>query len=186
MPRKSKVELSPHFEEIVDLLLQGESGRNISNYLKNQYNEEIGFNSINTYRRNHIKLEDKVIREVDRRLNEKTQKVASKKVDQIEHIEESTNAIVGATANQLEGLINVGANFGEDYISMKKAMVDPNSKVSEKDVADMSYKANRLYFDYIKHDESNVEVNVEVPEQKSIFEKLGEMEKLIEDINDSC
>lgn len=161
MSRKSKVESSPHFEEIVDLLLQGESGRNVSAYLKNQYNEDIGFNAINVYRRKHIKLEDKVISEVDKRLSEKTVKVASDKVDSLERIEENTNRVVEVTAVQLQGLLSVGANFPSDYEAMKNAVHDPESKVSEKDVADMSWKANKLSLEFIKNQETNVEVNIE-------------------------
>lgn len=158
MPRKSKVETSPHFEEIVDLLLQGKSGRKISDYLKNEYNEDIGFNAINTYRRKHINLEDKVLREVDKRLSEKAVK---EKVDTLEHIEESTQAVVNATANQLQGLLAVGANFQEDYEAMKKAVADPTSKVSEKDVAEMSWKANKLSLEFIKTEENTTEINIE-------------------------
>ena len=37
MPPKTKIEKSSHYKEIVDLLLQGKSSRDVSNYLKKQY-----------------------------------------------------------------------------------------------------------------------------------------------------
>ena len=46
MPPKTKIEKSSHYKEIVDLLLQGKSSRDVSNYLKKQYGEDIGYTAI--------------------------------------------------------------------------------------------------------------------------------------------
>ena len=37
MARKSKIETSPHYNEIVELLVAGYSGRYVSDYLENEY-----------------------------------------------------------------------------------------------------------------------------------------------------
>lgn len=37
MPPKPKVEVSPHYDEIIDLLLDGKSSREVSAYLKKEY-----------------------------------------------------------------------------------------------------------------------------------------------------
>lgn len=182
MPPKTKVETSPHFEEIVNLLLQGKSGRKISAYLKNEYNEDIGFNAINNYRKKHIKLEDIVIQEVDNRLQEKekaknqekekaenqkkyveevSEKKAIEQVDTAERITQAKTNVVNKTADQVQGLLEVAENFPEDYKLLKIKAADPDSKVTQKDVANMSMNANKLYLDFIKKQDNNIEVNIE-------------------------
>ena len=56
MPPKSKVELSPHYNEIVDLLLSGNSGRYVSDYLLNEYDEKISYVALNNYKKNKLNV----------------------------------------------------------------------------------------------------------------------------------
>ena len=56
MIRKSKVETSPHYNEIVDLLVAGYSPRYVSDYLSNEYDEKISHNSLNRYRKNNLNV----------------------------------------------------------------------------------------------------------------------------------
>lgn len=57
MPPKTKIEKSSHYKEIVDLLLQGKSSRDVSNYLKKQYGEDIGYTAISRFRKNKLDVE---------------------------------------------------------------------------------------------------------------------------------
>ena len=68
---------------------------------------------------------------------------------------------MNATAEQVQGLLNVGADFEENYKAMKRAVHYPDSKFTQKDVTEMSLKANKLYLDFIKSQDTNVEVNIE-------------------------
>ena len=80
MPPKPKVEVSPHYDEIIDLLLDGKSSREVSAYLKKEYGEVIGHNAISNYKRNHMKLEEKVEAEANRLLAKKTAEVVDDSV----------------------------------------------------------------------------------------------------------
>ena len=167
MPRKSKVESSPHFEEIVELLLQGESGRSISNYLKDEYDEDIGFNAINVYRRKHIRMEERVEAELNRRAEEKekddalTQRAVQKQADIKESVEQSSNSVASTIADNMSKVAKVAANFVDDYDKAKRDAGNPNIKnVTYKDVANLSLQANKLYNEYFKQDETNFEINL--------------------------
>ena len=54
MARRSKVETSPHFNEIVDLLVAGYSARYVSDYLSNEYNEKISHTALNNYKKANL------------------------------------------------------------------------------------------------------------------------------------
>lgn len=60
MARKSKVELSPHYNEIVDLLLEGYDSRSVSAYLKNQYDEQISHVAIYNFQKNKLNVEEAI------------------------------------------------------------------------------------------------------------------------------
>lgn len=60
MARKSKVELSPHYNEIVDLLLEGYDSRSVSAYLENQYNEKISHVAIYNFQKNKLNVEEAI------------------------------------------------------------------------------------------------------------------------------
>lgn len=167
MPRKSKVESSPHFEEIVELLLKGESGRSISNYLKDEYDEDIGFNAINVYRRKHIRMEERVEAELNRRAEEKekddalTQRAVQKQADIKESVEQSSNSVASTIADNMSKVAKVAANFVDDYDKAKRDAGNPDIKnVTYKDVANLSLQANKLYNEYFKQDETNFEINL--------------------------
>ena len=167
MPRKSKVESSPHFEEIVELLLQGESGRSISNYLKDEYDEDIGFNAINVYRRKHIRMEERVEAELNRRAEEKekddalTHRAVQKQADIKESVEQSSNSVASTIADNMSKVAKVAANFVDDYDKAKRDAGNPDIKnVTYKDVANLSLQANKLYNEYFKQDETNFEINL--------------------------
>lgn len=64
MVRKSKVETSPHFNEIVDLLVAGYSPRYVSDVLKNQYNETISHATLNRYRKENLNVKAAVRKKV--------------------------------------------------------------------------------------------------------------------------
>lgn len=183
MARKSKVESSPHFEEIVQLLLAGKSGRQISTYLKEEYDEDIGFNAINVYRRNHINMEQRVEEVLNKRAEEKRkkekkkevsaedarkkeaiEKVINKTTNEKANVKESINdnidSVAETIANNMEGVAKVAAELPDIFKRAKKDAHDTDCKTEWKDVAKISLQANRIYSDYFKHEEDNIEINI--------------------------
>lgn len=166
MPRKSKVEESIHYNQILDWIGEGKSSRWISRELKNQFDESIGHVAISNYRKKNIISE--AIEIVDIQLKEEAkqkEKEKSAKEDKKNQvlqtvakreteIENQIHGLAEATAKQHMGLLKVANNFEEDYYAMKSAVHDMNSKVNEKDVAEMSFKALKLAHEISKDDTS--------------------------------
>ena len=71
MARKSKVETSPHYNEIVDLLVAGYSGRYVSDYLENQYNEKITHTTLNKYKKDKLNVKAAVRKKILEKEKEK-------------------------------------------------------------------------------------------------------------------
>ncbi|MDO5849298.1 MAG: hypothetical protein Q4P18_07170 [Methanobrevibacter sp.] len=111
MPPKTKVEKSEHFNEIVDLLLKGWSGRKVSAYLKEQYDEEIGFNAINSYRRNHLDIDSSVASEVKKRKAEAVKKEVAKKDKAQKRFDEAVARGVDA-----QSIIELVISYGDEII----------------------------------------------------------------------
>lgn len=148
MPPQSKVVQSPHYNQILDWIDESKSSRWISRELKKQFNESIGHVAISNFRNKHIKNEALEI--VDAQLKEESKTEDSKKNEVIQNAAERQVQIHGladATARQYRGVLNVADNFEEDYYALKEAAKNENSKVNEKDVADVSFKAVKLAHD---------------------------------------
>ena len=158
MPPKSKVETSEHYEEIHELLLQGKSPRWISEYLEKEYGEIITYRTIYNYKNRNINLEDQTIEEVNKRKRnkKKTEATVKEKADLQEKIEASDNYVISQGADNLEGILDVAKNFPEDYKNLKEAANDEDNPVTEKDVANMSFKANKLFYDFIKSNDMKI------------------------------
>ena len=152
MPPQSKVSQSPYYNQILDWIDEGKSSRWISRELKNQFGESIGHGAISNFRNKHIKNEALEI--VDAQLKEESKTVDSKKNEVIQNTanrqikgNSQINGLADATARQYRGVLNVAENFEEDYYALKRAAKNENSKVNEKDVADVSFKAVKLAHD---------------------------------------
>ena len=172
LARKNKVEESPHFNEIVKRLSEGESGRKVSAWLENTYNEKISFAALNRYKSKNIRMADRVEAELNKRAKKKkkkpkknkkvqaqTEKEVQKQADEKETAEETINSVAETIAINMEGVARVAAQFPERFEEACKDAQDPNSNVTSKDVARLSLDANKLYNEYFKQDEP-VEVNI--------------------------
>ncbi len=172
LARKNKVEESPHFNEIVKRLSEGESGRKVSAWLENTYNEKISFAALNRYKSKNIRMEDRVEAELNKRAKKKkkkpkknkkvqaqTEKEVQRQADEKETAEETINSVAETIAINMEGVARVAAQFPERFEEACKDAKDPDSNVTSKDVARLSLDANKLYNEYFKQDEP-VEVNI--------------------------
>lgn len=173
LPRKNKVEESPHFNEIVKRLSEGESGRKVSAWLENTYNEKISFAALNRYKSKNIRMADRVEAELNKRAKKKkkkpkknkkvqaqTEKEVQKQADEKETAEETINSVAETIAINMEGVARVAAQFPERFEQACKDAQDPDSNVTSKDVARLSLDANKLYNEYFKQDETNFEINL--------------------------
>lgn len=83
MARKSKIESSPHYNEIVDMLVAGYSGRSVSNHLLKQYGEKISHTILNKYKKDKLNVKaavrQKIIEEERKKKKETTIKKESEK-----------------------------------------------------------------------------------------------------------
>lgn len=171
--RKSKVEKSPHFEEIVLRLSKGESARSVSKWLKNSFNEDISHAALARYAKNKITMEERVEAELNRRAEEKKlkeerakkeaikEKVINNEVNVEADVIEKVNSVAETIANNMQGVAKVAAQFPSKFQKACADAKNPESNVTSKDVARISLDANKLYNDYFKQDGTNFEVNIE-------------------------
>ena len=169
MPPKSKVSQSPNYNQILDWIDDGKSSRWISRELKNQFDESIGHVAISNFRKKNIANEaleivdtqlkkeskEKELEEKDK--ESKKQEVIKNKAKQVEQQHQGDIKVQGlaeATAKQYRGVLNVAKNFEEDYYAMKKALHNEESKINERDVVEVSFKAVKLIHDISKDDAS--------------------------------
>lgn len=177
MARKSLIESSDHFNEIVKRLSEGESGASVSKWLKDSFNEEISTRTLNRYKSKNIKMEDRVEAELNKRAkrkkkkSDKKDKVASKVIHQTEkevqrqadsreEAEETISSVAETIATNMEGVAKVAAQFPEKFEQACRDAEDDDSNVTSKDVARLALDANKLYNEYFKQDETNFEINL--------------------------
>ena len=71
MARKSKVETSSHYNEIVELLVAGYSGRYVSDYLEKEYGEKITHATLNKYKKDKLSVKAAVRKKILEKEKEK-------------------------------------------------------------------------------------------------------------------
>lgn len=86
MARKSKVETSPHYNEIVDLLVAGYSPRYVSDYLENEYNEKISYVTLHKYKKENLNVKAAVRKKI---LEKEKEEAQSKEADRQVQAKES-------------------------------------------------------------------------------------------------
>lgn len=198
MARKSKVEKSPHFDEIVARLSKGESARKVSAWLKDEYNEDISHAALARYNKNCIAMEDKVEAELNRRAEAKKKKLQQEKAqqqkqqehehiqqeaDKIEAAEETVNVVAETIANNMEGVAKVAAQFPDRFEQACDDALDPDSNVTSKDVARIALDANKLYNDYFKNDETTVNVDIKPDVTVNLLDRVKAKRNELNDLN---
>lgn len=172
------IETSDHYEEIVEKLSLGESTRNVSKWLKENFGESISHVTLAKYKSKHIKMEDKVEAELNKRAKKrkkKVNKIVQNKADIKEAIEENTRSIVKENADtkeaineniktvsetiadNMQGVAKVAAQFPDKFQKACEDAENEKSPVTSKDVARLALDANKLYNDYFKQD-GNIEI----------------------------
>lgn len=185
MARKSLIESSDHFDEIVERLSRNETGKDVSTWLKNTYNEEISPRTLNRYKSTKINMEARVEAELNKRAQRKKELQEKKKAEKLqaekeqsekldnaadsvvqnatdirESAEDSIKTVSETIADNMRGVAKVAAEFPATFKKAKMDAKDPDSNVTSKDVARLALDANKLFNDYFKDTTPDVEVNV--------------------------
>ena len=198
LAKKSKVEKSPHFDEIVTRLSKGESARSVSKWLKNQYDEDISHAALARYNKNHIAMEDRVEAELNRRAEEKKklqeekkkaqekeaqqEKKVQEEADKIETATETVNIVAETIATNMEGVAKVAAQFPDKFQQACYDAEDPDSNVTSKDVARLALDANKLYNDYFKNDETTVNVDIKPDITVNLLARMKEKRRELNEL----
>lgn len=108
---RTKVEKSPHFHEIMDMIKEGFGGTYISDFLLSEYDETISHTAINNFiKKVKSKTAQEYYKNNKKSLNE-SQKERKKKIldkkDKEEEIKESTDDVVKKGVNDLVAMDNI-------------------------------------------------------------------------------
>lgn len=183
MSRKSKVELSPHYHEILDMIKEGFSSRDISDYLQEEYNEKIAHGTINNYAQ---KIRSKIKQEYHKKKKEKKSKsLVEEKKDREETFKEVVNDGV-SDLNALDNIIKEADNVNLNIGNLKAKRYSDYVITTEADIEDLKIKAKRLAIQAVNakakilKDDSGNNVNIGLPVVITNEEK-EQLEKEIED-----
>lgn len=169
MARKSKVETSSHYNEIVELLVAGYSARYVSNYLDDEYNEKISHVALNNYKKNNLNVKAAVKKKIIEKEKEKKQKsiddAVGKKVESELQAQETFEIAADYRFRDIQKL--------DDLISQAEAInIDLDERPWDEDKYDpykeqnLKLKMKKLGLDAIKLkyelvDEEELNVNVQ-------------------------
>lgn len=155
MARKSKIETSPHFNEIVDLLLAGYSGRYVSDYLLNEYDEKITHATLNKYKKDNLNVKAAVKKKVfeeekKKKLKPSIEKAveeqSGKQVESNESFEAAVN-IRYDNVNKIQKIISQTAKHEIDLSKFKKIPSDKRDYYKETEII---IKIKKLELDAIQ------------------------------------
>lgn len=181
MARKNLIESSDHYEEIIARLSKGDSGAKVSKWLEVQYNEKISPRTLNRYKSKNIKMQDRVEAELNKRQEikkKKTNDAVQSQADKIESAEDTMNSVASIIADNMEGVAKVAAELPDIFERAKRDAVNPDKKTEWRHVANISIQANKIYNDYFKHEEDNIEININ--------EGFGELADAIKKSREAC
>lgn len=174
------IESSPHYLEILQMMLDNVSGRKISKHLKDNYGEEINYGTINKYKRDNADIAS-LIKQVE--LQQKT--VENGKIKIVEDtITENAQAqeMIISKINQGINVINFireGLTIAESKKLFQKFFDDESIPLKEK--VQVAIQLAKLDLDWLKSDEPNVEVNID---NNIGLSKLFDTNKIRERLNE--
>lgn len=178
MSRKSKIETSEHYNEIVELLVAGYSPRYVSTELENKYNEKISHTALNNYKKNKLNIKAAVRKKIIDKEKEKKKKEKSlKKVKEAskEAIEKEAEKEIQAQETfevvadyrfrdiqKLDDLISLAEsiNLDLDATPWDEDKYDPYKEQRNKiKLKELGLKAVKLKYELIDEDELNVNLH---------------------------
>lgn len=157
MARKSKVETSSHYNEIVELLVAGYSGRYVSDYLEKEYGEKITHATLNKYKKDKLNVKAAVRKKI---LEKEKEKQINKEVQGQETFEVAADYRF-KDIQKLDVLIQQAEsiNLDLDAEPYDPEKYDPYKEQNLKlKLKDLGLKALKLKYELIDEDELNVNI----------------------------
>ena len=171
------IDESPHYLEILKLMLDNKSGRWISQYLDDNYNEKISYGSINYFKKNNLDIAG-LIQQI-----ESQQLIKDGVIDDINNdadiIEVIDNKIT--VNNESDKLIVNKINRGVNVLNLVRDGIAVfkdadiyyeffnSDDISLKDKMDMGLKLMRLELDWNKSTDTNININNNILDMKNFF-----------------
>lgn len=154
------IKSSPHFNEIHKRLINGESPYSVNKWMVKSFNKEEVI-SVSTLRRykNDLSIEEKVAIKMDEIIAKENEVVNEKATKEIQANNE-TEAVIEQTAENMMGVFEVANYLPKAFKKAKLEADDPEHRTSQKDIVELSLKANRLINDFFKTNDSAVNVNI--------------------------
>ena len=167
----SAVELSPHYLEILKLMLNNKSSRYISKYLLDNYNEKISHVTLSKFKKNNVDIADLIqqieaqqgiIKEgkidviTDGKYDEEIIEVVN---DKIRTNKEAQKLIINEINEGIDvlNLVRNGLSISEDADVFNKFFTSDD--VTLKDKMDMTIKLAKLEMDWQKSNDTNININ---------------------------
>lgn len=185
MPPKSKIESSPHFNEIVDLLLAGQTTRFVSDYLLNEYNEKISHVALSKYKKNKLNIKAAAKKklyekEKEKLIKQNAKKTATKEAKAELSIEAATSYLT-RNYERVEQFIESTADI--DIIqALKDYKKSPD--YDESKYLDFIIKLQKIKLDHMKYETDLLEdntLNVNVNNEEDLFDEAEIMRILNEE-----
>ena len=185
MPPKSKIESSPHFNEIVDLLLAGQTTRFVSDYLLNEYNEKISHVALSKYKKNKLNIKAAAKKklfekEKEKLIKQNAKKTATKEAKAELSIEAATSYLT-RNYERVEQFIESTADI--DIIqALKDYKKSPD--YDESKYLDFLIKLQKIKLDHMKYETDLLEdntLNVNVNNEEDLFDEAEIMRILNEE-----
>lgn len=171
MARKSKVETSLHYNEIVELLVAGYSGRYVSDYLQNEYNEKISHVALNKYKKNNLNVKAAVKQKILEKEKEKKQKpinnAVQKEADKEIQAQETFELAADYRFKDIQKLDDLISQAEAINIDLDEQPYDPERHDLYKEqrnkikLKELGLKAVKLKYELLDEDELNVNVQNE-------------------------
>lgn len=171
MARKSKVETSPHYNEIVELLVAGYSGRYVSDYLQNEYNEKISHVALNKYKKNNLNVKAAVKQKILEKEKEKKQKpinnAVQKEADKEIQAQETFELAADYRFKDIQKLDDLISQAEAINLDLDEQPYDPERHDLYKEqrnkikLKELGLKAVKLKYELLDEDELNVNVQNE-------------------------
>lgn len=172
MARKSKIESSPHYNEIVDLLVAGYKPRYVSDYLLDEYGEKISHTTLNKYKNDNLNVKaavrQKIIEDEKKKKKDHAHKTAENAIEKEAEKEIKANESFEIAADyrfqdikKLDKIITDSENV---HIDLDHITVDPKKRDPYKEL-DLKIKLKKLGLDALKAkydmiDEDELDVNI--------------------------
>lgn len=151
MARKSKVEKSPHFNEILGMIEKSISPRHISDYLKSEYGESISHTAINNFVK---KIRSKTAQEYHKQQKSRSKSKVDKVIDKEVANREAVDDVVEKGVSDLEALDNIISEAENVGLDINKLYVEEGPRggivTSQADIVKIQILVKRLGIDAIK------------------------------------